>query len=249
MDCEPDKILNSEGFCVCPPGKELSTDTGDCITECPAGSDLVDGECKCPGGQIQINGECKCPRDRIWINGECVNPCPDGQVFDGVECNCPPGKRRSSSTTMSCEDIPTGEGGNCFSGITTGNSNAKLQSRYNTNFRSRQMLHPHLRKWAELWLPRSLRLLHSVFRPPIQQIPNLPQRNLLPRHRHRSRDILQPARDLRRTSTHVKREEKDLRQQRQGRRVHDPHAGVLGERQFCDYQVARGEVLFGGVSV
>ena len=207
IDCKPGMILNSEGFCVCPPGTKLSTDAGGCIAPCPVGLDLVDGECKCPGGQVFDGDECiclggqvfdgdkcRCPSDN-WINGIC-QPCPDGQVLKGGKC---------------IPVNPTVPG--CPSGITTGNSNAKLQSRYITNFGSRQMLHPHLRKWAELWLPRSLRFLHGVFRRPIQQIPSsLQRRNLLPRRRHQSREILQPARNLRRTSTRVRKEGKDLRQ-------------------------------------
>jgi hypothetical protein len=160
--------------------------------------------------RVDDGDECSCPSDKIWINGICEDPCPDGQVLVGDKCRppCPPGKKMSSRTNL-CEDIHVV---GCPSGITTGNSNAKLQSRYITNFRSRQMLHPHLRKWAELWLPRCLRFLHGVFRPPIQQIPSLPQRSLHPRRRHPSRDILQPARNIRRTSTRVRREGKDLRQ-------------------------------------
>jgi hypothetical protein len=129
----------------------------------------------------------------------------------GDKCcpRCPPGKQISSKTkTCVCVDSLVW----CPSGITPGNSNAKLQSRYTTNFGSRQMLHPHLRKWAELWLPRSLRFLHGAFRLPIQQIPSLQRRILLPRRRHPSRGILQPARNIRRTSTRVRREGKDLRQ-------------------------------------
>jgi hypothetical protein len=206
VPCKPGMILNSKGCCVCPPGTVLSTDAGGCIAPCPVGMNLVDGKCECPGGQVfdgdkciclggQVfdGDECRCPSDN-WTNGIC-QPCSDGQVLKGGEC-------------IPVEPtVP-----DCPSGITPGNSNAKLQSRYTTNFGSRKMLHPHLRKWAELWLPRSLRFLHGVFRLRFQQIPSLHRRNLLPRRRHQSREILQPARNIRRTSTRVRREGKDLRQ-------------------------------------
>jgi hypothetical protein len=289
MACEPDMILNSEGFCVCPDGQVFDgveclcalgtekSDDGTCQTKCPDGSTrMANGECRpieCGPGEILINGDCvapckppavltrgtckvpRCPKGSIRSDDICTSPCPPGQIFQDEirtcirfgkrcpkglvrfsnddectslcqdeemlvddECICQAGKQRSP-ISMLCEDIvpdpPTTDPVTCLSGITTGKSNAKFQSRYNTNFRSRQMLHPHLRKWTELWLPRSLRLLHGLFRPPIQQIPSLPQRNLLSRPRTRSRGLLQPARDLRRTSTHIKREEKNLRQQRQ----------------------------------
>jgi hypothetical protein len=90
MACEPDMILNSEGFCVCPDGQVF--DGVECL--CAPGTEKSDdGTCqtKCPDGSTPMaNGECRpieCGPGEILIDGDCVAPCKPPAVLTRGTCN------------------------------------------------------------------------------------------------------------------------------------------------------------------
>jgi hypothetical protein len=247
IECGPDEIP-FEGECVKPCQAPAVLTKGECkVPRCPKGSIRIDNICTgpCPPGQIYQDEirTCmpfrkRCPEGlvRFSVDDECTSPCRDDEWLVDDECMCVVGKQRNSATKF-CEDIiiePTGPepAKDCLSGIITGKCSPKpnFKQRDDTDLDARKMLHPNLRERAEIWLPRSLRLLYCLLGPPIQQVPSLPQRNLLSRRRSRSRGVFQLARNLRQAATRVEGEEQDLCQQRPERRVHDPHVGLLGER-------------------
>lgn len=119
--CRPDQICD-HGFCKCPPGTYLNSQTGLCtaIPKCTSGG-------PCPECFDCVIGECipkVCPVGQICVRNECVSECNCSSRI------CPPGKScvpiGNKCYCISCSNLPCGPGVPCPIGCMCGNGGSCL---------------------------------------------------------------------------------------------------------------------------
>ena len=95
---------------------------------CPAGQELVDGQCVCPVGQKMVGDACEpiiCPEGTHLVGNDCEElVCEEGQVVVGNYCTavtCPVGQKMTDSGECVNIECPAGQilNGNVCVGVCT----------------------------------------------------------------------------------------------------------------------------------
>ena len=83
---------------------------GKCLTECPAGYYLSEGEClavECPNGQIynKETEKCECPTGQFFDTNynKCRVPCGENELYTGDYCGCAIGFYIVDGVCAKCE--------------------------------------------------------------------------------------------------------------------------------------------------
>ncbi len=126
-NCDGEKVLGTDGTCVCPTGLSCSAGqyvSGDCSCKKCQKDDTRDNKCGCPGNTVPDgNGSCYCKETKTCNPGytfDDSNTC-ECVVCTGGDCNCPEG---TVPTADGCKayacavDDDCAEGNRCENGKT-----------------------------------------------------------------------------------------------------------------------------------